>query len=846
MMDAAAIALRAAPLTQARSGGRVVGWVRRGERLAVLRRSGNRVKCQLGGGRIGWCSIAVERSGTPLLRLREGTGGAAQLAVRGQRSQEMLGGFADTITLRRVAVAPYQPPPSFTDEPSVDDVLSIVKVAAVDTGSAPPPRAQPALARLPAQRQQRRQQQPLAPSRPGSATLGTLAVLRAGRLMAEGGNLSAVRTIVAQLGEDVVLTPDTSDGRTMLHHAAGSGQLEVVQYLLECGAAPNAADIHGSTPLMHTAGCAGPLVHLCAATLLSGGADHAHVDARQHDAVHYAASHGNTAVLRILLGAGATVGGRGVPLGRTALHLATENDHPACVQLLVDGRADVNARTADGMTALHSAAWRGSFEALKLLLWADADTAVRTQEGHTALDLAAGFGRQDCAQLVQYHDMLGLHGDDGNGDSEYDLEMFSTPQQLVDEGLVAPLSDRVIAGLDAIASCLDDESDGSTELEACAAGNSRHDGSGSSQLSSSSSGRLRPLSAKSKAVADLLTLEDYEKSKLDEQQQIGDSDATRNQENEEVALSGGNSYMEARGSSASGVARRQRSAPALTSAGQMRAAARSRPQTASAAVQQRTRQTRTRPARKKTPASAGPTDRGSAAPHGGPEMLSMQGTVRAATSSWGMREWQAASCQFKLAPTPVGAEASVVNSVVDTDEVQAAMRRVQSGRAGTARSASAASERPSSRAASSAGKRGGVRPRPQSAAAITVHPSHSDQAPPALGQLSALGPRRPGSAAIPTTAQWQPPGVEEAAAHYLTAAQKLKRQEERLALKLGDDGSPPKAGRSTIELKLDLSLYHAETAEEREEREVAEAVAAVQIQAIARGRLARQQQATAQ
>jgi hypothetical protein len=88
--------------------------------------------------------------------------------------------------------------------------------------------------------------------------------------------------------------------------------------------------------------------------------------------------------------------------------------------------------------------------------------------------------------------------------------------------------------------------------------------------------------------------------------------------------------------------------------------------------------------------------------------------------------------------------------------------------------------------------------------------------------------------------------VEEAAAHYLTAAQKLKRQEERLALKLGDDGSPPKAGRSTIELKLDLSLYHAETAEEREEREVAEAVAAVQIQAIARGRLARQQQATAQ
>ena len=771
----------------------MVGWLRRGERMAVVQRSGNRVRCRFGSGKFGWASVAVERTNTPLLRIREdaGTEGAS-LAVLGQRSQNTLT-LERAPVIRRVALSPYQPhpSPSVESESTVDGVLSVVKVATRPSSRKVPVRL------------------PVTPDRP----------LLFGCRMAEAGNLSVVKEVVAQLGKDAVENTAKDGSRSLLHCAARGGQLEIVQYLLTVGALPDAADINGNTPLMDAACCPGPLAHLCAATLLAAGANHEQLDARQHSATHHASLHGNSGVLRILLGAKAFVGGRCVPLGRTPLHLAAENNHPVCVQLLIDASADINARTVDGMTPLHCAAWCGALGPMHLLLRCGADASVRTQEGHTALDLATGFDRSRCAQLLQYHSVMGISENTSVAPDDCDLEMFSTPQQLLEQGLVVPLSDRVVAGLEAVAVCLGvceaPESLSMDMKEECAS-------------VVQNSGRLRPLSAKSKAVAALLTLDEYEHSKQQKQSLLASGDSvTSDEENQNPAdsfsitstttnnIDCGSLSKASRPRACDthddirAIVRRQRSAPAIRSTSRSRSRTTSRPQTAGAAVHKPIPTLTRLVTSDQKPTSAGSGRAAVAMPHDGtgPVVLSVQGTVRSATLGWGVHEWEQANCTFKLAPMPGvwGAEPSTDLKASNKEESR--------------RGASCASK-----AGLSDREQQGKRVRPKSAVGLASSVSMVDCR------------DRPGSA-IPTTAEFQPPGVEEAAAHYLTAAQKLKRQEERLKLKM--DHSTSVGSSRSVSVGLDLSLYRAETREERAEREAAEMQAAVSIQAFARGHFIR-------
>ena len=62
------------------------------------------------------------------------------------------------------------------------------------------------------------------------------------------------------------------------------------------------------------------------------------------------------------------------------------------VQLLIDGGADVNAKTEDGSTALYQAAYRGYEAAVKLLIDGGADVNAKTKDGWTALYRAAYRG----------------------------------------------------------------------------------------------------------------------------------------------------------------------------------------------------------------------------------------------------------------------------------------------------------------------------------------------------------------------------------------------------------------------------------------------------------------------
>jgi ankyrin repeat protein len=158
--------------------------------------------------------------------------------------------------------------------------------------------------------------------------------------------------------------PDEADedGWTALHAAAVFNHLQIVELLLQAGAAVDTRSHDGFTPLLNAARAEAPVV----TALLIAGADPEAHEAR--------------------------LGWR--PLGRFAEHA----NAPA-VQLLLDAGAEVDARDFSGQTALMDAAEAGSAECVELLLRAGANPAV-TRKGQTASSLAARQGHDILAACL--------------------------------------------------------------------------------------------------------------------------------------------------------------------------------------------------------------------------------------------------------------------------------------------------------------------------------------------------------------------------------------------------------------------------------------------------------------
>jgi ankyrin repeat protein len=195
---------------------------------------------------------------------------------------------------------------------------------------------------------------------------------------AKAQDSAAVRALIRDHAD---VNATQGDGATVLHWAAHWDDRDTVQFLIEAGAHVNAADDEGVTPLsLACLNGSGAVTAL----LLASGANPNLAKLNGETPLMTAAFTGNAGVVKLLLAHSANVNAQETTRGQTALMWAVAKNHPDVVRALIDGGADVKARSKNQFTALLFAAQQGNLESARLLLAAGADV------NHTAPDGIAG------------------------------------------------------------------------------------------------------------------------------------------------------------------------------------------------------------------------------------------------------------------------------------------------------------------------------------------------------------------------------------------------------------------------------------------------------------------------
>ncbi|XP_032417950.1 LOW QUALITY PROTEIN: caskin-1 [Xiphophorus hellerii] len=225
-----------------------------------------------------------------------------------------------------------------------------------------------------------------------------------------------------------------ADGLSPLHHAALSGNKELIALLLEAQAAVDIKDHKGMRPLHYAAwqGKTEPMKMLLkAGSSVNGQSDegqiplhlsaqHGHYDGSemllQHQSnpcisdaagktpLDLACEFGRVAVVQLLLSSNMCAAmlepKPSDPNGVSPLHLAAKNGHIDVIRLLIQAGIDINRQSECG-TALHQAALCGKTEVVRLLLDSGISAGVRNTLSQTALDIVNQFTTTQASREIK-------------------------------------------------------------------------------------------------------------------------------------------------------------------------------------------------------------------------------------------------------------------------------------------------------------------------------------------------------------------------------------------------------------------------------------------------------------
>jgi uncharacterized protein len=221
------------------------------------------------------------------------------------------------------------------------------------------------------------------------------------------------------LNQKVDVNVAQADGTTALHWAARHDDLETANLLIRAGANVKAANRFGITPL--ALACTNGNAAIIEALLKGGpnGGEDANsvVSVSGDTALMLASRTGKTDAIAVLLNHGADVNKTNAD-GQTPLMWAAAAKNAGAVQLLVDRKANLNAKTKNapppkpmdtifsapypvgGMTALIFAARQNDRESAKILIDAGADIKETAADGTSPLMIAIVNGHYALASYV--------------------------------------------------------------------------------------------------------------------------------------------------------------------------------------------------------------------------------------------------------------------------------------------------------------------------------------------------------------------------------------------------------------------------------------------------------------